>query len=454
MDKVLNMTYASSLTDLCEVNSSFDKGVLRICYTGENKNGSFISKEVVEKCIPSIYNCPLVCNYDRESDTLGGHDMEVVRDSEGSLQIINSTTPLGVIPESSRVWFENYEESDGTVHEYLYAEVLLWKRQEAYRKIKKDGITAHSMEIKVNEGKTIDGIYHVEDFEFNAFCLIGTTPCFEGSALEIFSTKDFKQQLSEMMRDLKDTFNTVSPSKEDDNIYIKNYSTEGGRKVLDEKMKIAAEYGVDVGSLDFSIEDLTIEELTEKFEAMKAVSEKSEPDNESDKKFVLTGNVVDEIRRVLSMEQITDEWGNNIPHYFYIDCDFDAKEVYCWDSCDWLLYGFAYSVDGDSITIDFGSRKRKKYVISDFEGKVQDSPISQVFEIMGNKLKEYSEFEAKFNEASNTIASMQSEIDALKKFKSEAEEAEEQESREKVFSQFEDLKFFQLTLLKHLQHLL
>ena len=31
--EILNLTYASSLTDLCEINSSFDSGILRIAYT-------------------------------------------------------------------------------------------------------------------------------------------------------------------------------------------------------------------------------------------------------------------------------------------------------------------------------------------------------------------------------------------------------------------------------------
>lgn len=439
MDKVLNMTYASSLTNLCEVNSSFDTGILRICYTGKNRNGSFLSRETIERCIPSIYNCPLVCSYDRETDTLGGHDMEIVRDSEGDLRIINATTPCGVIPESSRIWFEDYEEDDGTIHEYLYAEVLLWRRQEAYKKIKKDGITAHSMEIKVNQGKSVDGVYRVEDFEFTAFCLIGSTPCFEGSALEVFSKNDFKQQLSEMMHDLKDAFTKVDPHKEDDNTYPQNYSMEGGQKVLDEKMELVARYGIEVDSLDFSIEDLTVEELAEKFEAMTVIPNANAAQKEHAGSFALTESVVDEIRRVLSMERITDSWGDDIPHYFYVDCDFDAREIYCWDSCDWLLYGFAYSMNGDSVTIDFESKKRKKYVIADFEGDEQASPIAQVFELVEKKIGDYAEVKTKFNAASDTIASMQAELDTLREFKKHADNEAAQNERNEMFARFEDL---------------
>lgn len=434
MDKVLNMTYASSLTNLCEVNSSFDTGVLRICYTGENRNKSFLSKEAITKSIPTLYNCPIVCNYDRESDTLGGHDMEIVCDGDGNLRIVNVTTPVGVIPESAKVWFEDYTEDDGTVHEYLYAEVLLWKRQEAYRKIKNDGITAHSMEIKVKSGKSVDGVYHVADFEFNAFALIGVTSCFESSALEMFSKNNFKQQMSEMMQDLKETFTTVNPSKEDDNTHPQNYSMEGGEKVLEDKMNLAAKYGIDVDKLDFSIEDFTVEELTEKFEAMKNDDEKGEPDG----KFALTSNMVEEINRVLTAEKVTRDWGE-CPRYCYVDCDIEAGEVYCWDRNDWLLYGFAFSVDGDSINIDFESKKRKKYVIADFDGGEQASPIAPVFELMENKLKDYAEIETKFNAASDTITSMTAELDELRQFKTDTENATAMVEREEVFAQFEDL---------------
>lgn len=434
MDKVLNMTFASSLTNLCEINSSFDTGVLRICYTGENRNKSFLSKETITKSIPTLYNCPIVCNYDRETDTLGGHDMEIVCDGDGNLRIVNVTTPVGVIPESAKVWFEDYEEDDGTVHEYLYAEVLLWKRQEAYKKIKNDGITAHSMEIKVKSGKSVDGVYHVADFEFNAFALIGVTPCFESSALEMFSKNNFKQQMSEMMQDLKETFTTVNPSKEDDNTHPQNYSMEGGEKVLEDKMRLAAQYGIDVDKLDFSIEDFTVEELTEKFEAMKDDDKKGEPDG----KFALTSNMVEEINRVLTAEKVTRDWGE-CPRYCYVDCDIEAGEVYCWDRNDWLLYGFTFSVDGDSINIDFDSKKRKKYVIADFEGSEQTSPIAPVFELMENKLKDYAEIETKFNAASDTITSMKAELDELRQFKTDTENAAAKVEREEVFAQFEDL---------------
>lgn len=441
MDKVLNMTYTSSLTNLCEINSSFDTGILRICYTGNNRNGSNISKEAIQNSIKTIYNCPIVCNYDRETDTLGGHDMEIVRDNNGGLHIVNITQPVGLIPESSRVWFEEYEEEDGTAHEYLYADVLLWKRQEAYRKIKKEGITAHSMEITVKDGEMVDGIYHIKDFEFTAFALIGVQPCFEGSALEMFSKHDFKQQLSEMMKELKESLIQVNTSTGVDNIHLQNYSMEGGEMVLKDKKKLIDEYGIDINSLDFSIDDFTVEELVEKFKAIKSASGNGchgDGTEKSEDKFALTSNIVDELYRVLSEVKIKREWGE-CERYCYVDCDFDLKEVYCWDRSDWLLYGFAYSIDGDSITIDFDSKKRKKYIIADFDEGEQPSPFAPVFAEMEKKLHEKAEFEEKYQAASDTIKSMETELLELRQFKKDTESSLEKDKREHILAQFDDL---------------
>lgn len=443
--EILNLTYASSLTDLCEINSSFDSGILRIAYTGDNRNGSSISKDVFERCIKTIYNCPVVCNYDRETDTLGGHDMELVRKDNGSLILVNLTQPIGVVPQTAKVYWETVEEDDGTVNEYLCAEVLIWKRQEAYRKIKKDGITAQSMEITVNDGETINGIYCIKDFEFTAFALIGVEPCYESASLA-FSKQDFKQEFSKMMLELKDSFKDVTVSDETGNIHSHKYSMEGGSKGLD-KQNLIEKYGIDVNTLDFSIDDFTVEALEEKFKAITEADKKSDPEVDIDKnKFALTSNVVDEIMRALDAEKIQCEWGE-CSRYFFVDCDFDAMEVYCWDRTDWLLYGFSYKTNGDSIEIDFENKKRKKYVIVDFDEGEQVSPIAQVFEqmeqVITDKFAASAEFEAKYQNASETITSMEAELEELRKFKADTETAAMEEARKskiaEVFAKFEDL---------------
>lgn len=434
--KTLNITFSSTLTDLCERNSSFDSATLRIAYPGVNANKCSIEKSVFEKCMGTIYNCPIVCNYMRDEDKLGGHDIELVRDDEDdSIKIVNITTPVGCVPESARTYWKEIEEKDGTKREYLCADVLLWKRQEAYRKIKKDGITAQSMEIKIKDGKLVNGIYEIYDFEFTAFALIGETPCFESAALE-FSKHEFKKQLSQMMQEIKNNFTEGVTSKEDD---IK-FSLEGGKRVVEEKNKLIKEYGIDADSLDFSIDELTTEELKEKLENIKA-----------DKTFSLAEELKKELQSSVREEKIQKQWGE-MSRYCYVDFDEEKHEVYCLDSEDWLLYGFTYTVaeDGDSYVINWETKTHKKYVIVDFaeNEKAEDvSPIkdavSAIEEAADGKTAladELEETKKALAEKEEAFVSLEKEVEELRKFKAGIEEEKKKQERENVFSKFSDLE--------------
>lgn len=445
MGKVVHMAYSSSLSSLCEINSSFDTGVLRIAYTGANRNGSFISKETFERCIETLYNCPIVCHYDRETDSIGGHDVELVTNEDGGMRLVNMTIPIGVIPESSKYFWSVVEEEDGTEHEYLCADVLIWKRQEAYRKIKEDGITAHSMELTVKDGEMEGGLFVIKDFEFTAFCLLGDEhePCFESSALGLFSYDEMKKQMAEMMSDLKNEFSLVVPPVGDNDTHPQNHPMEGGEKVLNEKLALVAEYGLEVENLEFSIEDLTLEELREKFEAMKpaepvadpVVDEPAEPQVD----FALSGQIRDEIYNALSVEKIECCWGE-MTRYHYVDHDHEALQVYCYDAEDWKLYGFVYSMNGDNVVIDFESKKRMKFAIVDFDEGEQSAPFASIFEEV---TKQYTandtQWSEKYQTASDTITSMENELGTLRQFKTDTEEAALAVARDEVFAQFEDL---------------
>lgn len=432
MNKIAHMTYSSSLSSLCEINSSFDTGVLRIAYTGKNRNGSSISKEAFEKSIKTMYNCPIVCNYDRETDSIGGHDMELVSSKDGDLKIVNCTMPVGVIPESSKYSWEIVEEADGVQHEYLCAEVLIWKRQEAYQKIKDNGTVAQSMEITIKDGEMNDGVFEIYDFEFTAFCLLGDDhePCFESSAMGLFSLDTLKVQMEEMMSELKETYSLISPHSEVEDKF--DIPTEGGEKVLNEKIALIAEYGHEVSALEFSIEELSFEELREKLEAMKV-----EPATE---RFELNSQICEEIRYAVEAEMIERPWGK-MPRYSVVDHDAESMMVYCFDADDhWKLFGFAFSMNGDNVVIDFESKKRMKFAIVDFDEGEQVMPFDKVFEeIAAQFTANDTQWSEKYQTASDTIETMNNELGSLRQFKADTEAAAAEVAREEIFAQFEDL---------------
>ncbi len=439
----------ASIFNIREINSSFACGSLKVMYTGENRNGSSISKDAVVHALPTLKNVPIVCHWDPESKEIGGHDMELVREDDGSIRIRNLTEPCGVVPDHASFRFEVDTNDNGTEHEYLIIDnVLLWKRQDVFNYITNElgGKVKHSMEISVFGCHQNDsGILEITDFEFTALCLLGNCePCFQGSELEIFSSVNFKKQLAQMMSDLKKEFSLVEPPVGDTDTYQQNYPMEGGEKVLDEKLALVAEYGLEVENLEFSIEDMTLEELREKFEAMKhtedpvtepATSEQEDPTAD----FALAGQILEEIRSALSVEKIECCCGE-MTRYHYVDHDHEAMQVYCYDAEDWKLYGFAYSMNGDNVAIDFGNKKRVKFAIVDFDEGEQVAPFAGVFEEI---TKQYTandtQWSEKYQAASDTITSMENELGALRKFKAATEEAALAVARDAVFAQFEDL---------------
>lgn len=453
----MKITYGSSVEKLCEVNSSFDSGVLKVAYVGKNRNGSSISKEAFERSMDTIYNCPIVCNYNRERDEIGSHDVEIVM-KDGSATIVNITQPVGVIPESANYWWECFEDDSG-VHEYLCIEALIWKRQEAYEKIKNNVITDESMEIRVKSGYMKDGIYIIESFEFLAFCLLeAAEPCYESASLAMFGMDTFKEKYAEMMEEFKENFKKVNASFEVD-IHPQK-PMEGGEEHLEQKMELLTKFGLSVDQLDFDIEAMSVEELeaelNERFnnDNHPETPIDADPDGSgAENQFALTGEQLrEELIDVLCAERVKTDWGE-MCRYVYCDYDSEVMEVFCYDVEEgWKLFGFGYSMNGDNVVIDFESKKRKKFSIVDFDEGDADLSYKAMFDVVVDasvsaKASELNaEFEAtkteleeKYNAASDTIRDMNNELEELRQYKQEQLDIKRTADEDAVFSMFADL---------------
>lgn len=437
MGRNMNITFSSGISNLVEYNSSFDVGVLRVAYTGKNRNNSFISKNTFERCMQSIYNCPVVCRYDREADEIGSHDMEVVANKDGDLKLVYLTQPVGVVPESAKTWWLEYEEDDGAIHEYLCTDVLLWKRQEAYQKIKDDGITDESMEISVKDGQMEDGVFVINDFEFTAFCLLGTAePCYESAALTVFSKDDFRASFEEMLHELKETTKMMQLS---DGICIDEKILKGGTPQLD-KHELMSQYSLTEDMIDFNLDDFSVEELVEKFEAIKAIQGAGSGEPESaptPEAFALAEQFREELVNALCTETIETCFGE-MPRYWYLDYDAEAGMVYCHDSEDWKLYGFPYSMNGDNVVIDFEGRKRMKFAIVEFDEGEQPAPFANIFSRAEEAFKENdSTWSEKYSSISDEMDEVKAEVEELRQFKTGVETQQRNEAINSLFAKFE-----------------
>lgn len=503
--KRASFEFSSKFTEMMECNETAARGVLQICYSGRNRHKDFISKEVLERCLPTMYNKPIVCCYDRVEDEIGEHDMGVKRDEDGSVHLINLTNPVGTVPESALHWWEEIEEEDGDVHEYLCVEVILWKRQEAFRKIQENVVTRQSMEIVIKEFRKVNGLRYIDDLEFEAFCLLGVDePCYEGASLQVFSLQDKEGSFQEEMKAMLADFSTVG-----DSVRHSRYSNSGGKgnqkdleggKKLNKKLKILAKFGLKAADLDVDLSEISEEELEEKCQEISDQSQEGEAQDDSSQgegeaspeaegvegaensedsenseegegvaprassgegnegestegaegettetggetgKFSLMGQFMDSLCEGLCEEKYNSEWFGEVSRYSYVDCDRDISIVYCYDREDWHLYGFSYSEDGDSVKVDFSTKKRMKFSIVDYDHGSTQGGAKEIYAMFSKKYAELQkELTEKYSLSQEKATSMEQELGELRKFKLGAQQAELVEKREAVFALFQDL---------------
>lgn len=401
----------SSVSQIVEINDSFDRGTVKVCYHGKNNNKSKITKEVIEECISSLYCIPVVGHYvvasTKSEDDFGEHDIEFRKDADGNFEMYNLTEPVGFVPESAKWWWEETTDSGG-LHEYLCCEVILWKRQRGYSLIKDNGITKQSMEISVSDGETEEDFYNIKKFQFTALCLLGQkyNPCFEDSSLSVFTQDTFAEQYTLMCEEFK------QKCKE-------TFSTDDIKKIPE-------------GGNEMQTEDKNNETNTSM-------------------KFELASNIREFLRDAIGKETVNRGYGE-YSRYWFVDYDADKMEVYAEDSSDWKIYGFSFTSKDDSVTVDFSTKKRKKYALVDFvEGTDVDLNFSVTKEYSDtlvelNTAKITSEFtekisglEAVITEKDTAIADITAENTELKEFKASTLEAQKKYSIDKILEGFADV---------------
>ena len=224
----ISVKYDGYKFNITEKNPLFSEAKIYVMYHGENRNNSHISKEDVDRAINSIYNIPIVGEFieddnGEEDSNFGGHGGKLVIDDNGA-KFIQTTKPMGVVPESANVYWEVVKDEKGRDREYLVVEgALLWNRYEDAVNTLKSANFGQSMEIEVEEGffDDEDGIYHITDFSFSAFCVLGiddrkngkVEPAFEDSKIITYS-KEFSSELKEMKDELSEYLVSYSKKKE------------------------------------------------------------------------------------------------------------------------------------------------------------------------------------------------------------------------------------------------
>lgn len=413
----LHYSLPDSVSNITDLNSSFSLGSIRVAYTGNNYNHTSISKETFENCAASMFNCPIVANYNVETSEIGGHDMEVIETEDG-VRYVNLTQPVGVVPESATYHWETLDDN-GTSHDYFCIDgVILWKRQPCYAKLEQNGITSQSIEIAVNSGTMSDGIFNIEQFEFEAFCLLERDePCFEQAALQVFSKDEFKQQWQDMLHEYAEACKPNEQQKE-----------TGGTQV-DEVVKDPQEV------VEEGVEETVVEQPEIPIEAPQDDPVITEDPIVTEQSYSLTAN---QLREALG--RAFNEMNQEDDCYRYYVEDWDDSEVYVYDYDTGRIYGYTYTVSGESVSIDGSSAKEKRLAYVDVEENVSsNTALAEVISAIvdSSKASLSESYDSQIGTLNETISNLNTQVSELTEFKKQKLAAERAEQESALFAKFD-----------------
>lgn len=271
-----------------EINPLMSSCEIKVLYLGENRNHSYITKEVATEMAKTLRGAPIVGYYKEEKEDFADHGERMIFDDEG-IKFECLTKPYGFVAPDAEVWFQKFEDTDEfgnkLTREYLMTTGYLWTGQYEECKSVIEGGKPQSMELdsesleghwSTNSNTGMD-FFIINDAIFSKLCILGedVEPCFEGSSItapevsKTFTKMDdnFKKTLYTMMQDLK-------------------FALEGGQRmnideantVVQETETVEAEAVAEVETEE--VEKTAVEETESVAEESEEVNSEEEMDNE------------------------------------------------------------------------------------------------------------------------------------------------------------------------------
>lgn len=433
---------------------------LKVCHIDTNRNGSHISKENMEKAMPTLKYRPILAYIHQLDDgtyDFYAHNMEIVEDENGEEKINYIEKQVGCFTTDDP--YLEYDKDNDKTYVNAYA-VIPEEYTEAANIIRRKNGTKVSCELVIDElsYNAKEKYLDLTSFYFGGCTLLG---CDEngneigegmlGSRADIadFCHKkpvfDYQEKLVEMLDRLNNTLSNFN----------KNNTEEGVREEMGHFDELLEKYGFTVEELDFDYENMSDEELDIAFEDFKARKKKCEEEEQNtdsedfkcrkkkcdeedsdgdgseeenpedsnddeddagdDESKKNSENFVKNFKVEISHEDIRYALYNLIAEYEESDNEWygiyavydDYFVMQGW--CNGKFYKQGYSIDGENVSLD-GERTEL------FQMLLTESEKLAVDKLRGD----YAELEAKYNE--------------LKTFKDNYDAAEIKAKKDSIFA--------------------
>lgn len=199
-----------------EGDSRFLWVTIDVLHTGQNLNGSYFSKEIVNKYVNTIKNTPILGFV--ENEDFKGHESGMeVSENENGVKVLKDVyygKALGVIPESCNPrWVTKF--SDGIEREYLRVDGIMWSKiSDGYDIMNRDLFKGQSMELDFSSYEGYfdedDDTFYFSSFKFNGCCILGDNvkPAMVDSIISVKFSKD--ELNDEMLAELNNKLNSFT----------------------------------------------------------------------------------------------------------------------------------------------------------------------------------------------------------------------------------------------------
>ena len=187
---------------------------IKVCYLGENRNGSVIDKPVAIKMAKTLLGCPIAGFYDEKTEDFSGHNRSI-EVGDGKFKIVDKTKAYGFVDSSAKIWFQDFLDDNQVQRTYLVTEGYLWTS--LYPESKRVLEHGNNQSMELNEenlkgswtfdDKGLPKFFIIDEAMIQKLCILGedVEPCFEGAgiAAQFSYDGDFKNQLFSLMEDIK-----------------------------------------------------------------------------------------------------------------------------------------------------------------------------------------------------------------------------------------------------------
>lgn len=265
-----------------ELNGDTNTGLLPVklyaCHTNENRNGSYISKSVMETALSSFSNRPILGYIHQLEDgtwDFYSHNIEVVEDQneKDGVRINYLETPIGIIPESCNAHLEYDEENN--VYRTCVNGFIFEEYSKAGDILRAKGIANVSVELAINDMSfnSDEGYLYINDFYFMGVTVLGrdedgniVEPGMAGSNITLgsFSAENNSMLNNDIQNTLIDTLKKLNEALEKFNNKTDPIK-KGGSDTMDKFNELLELYGLTEDEISFEVEGLSDEDLEAAF---------------------------------------------------------------------------------------------------------------------------------------------------------------------------------------------